>query len=345
MRRPAGLSFRKSGVASFNAGREPMSSDKILVTGANGFIGRMLVRELQRRGYNTCCAVRSHSEPDVVDTDLIEVGEVDASTDWSRALVGVDIVIHLVGRAHILDDTAVDPRAAFNAVNRDGTRRLAESAATAGVRRIVYVSSIGVNGDHTDTQQAFTEEMAAVPHNDYAASKYAAEQALAEIANRTGLETVILRPPLVYGPGNPGNFLRLLQLVDKGVPLPLGSVRNQRSMIYVANLVDALIAAAFRTEAAGRLYLVSDDELVATPQLISDLAGLMGKPTRIWPLRVGALRLAAKCTGKSDELEKLIGSLVIDSRKIRRELEWAPPFTQHAGLAETVHWFREKGNS
>lgn len=324
----------------YNVYRGTMSDCQILVTGASGFIGRALVAELERRGHSVRCAVRNIESVTGLSGALIEVGDVNASTDWTRALDGVHIVIHLVARAHILNETAIDPLAAFNAVNLDGTRRLAESAAAQGVRRMVYVSSIGVNGDSATPQNAFTEASIPMPHNAYAASKYAAEQALSDVARRTGLETVILRPPLVYGPGNPGNFLRLLKLVDRGIPIPLASVSNRRSMIYVDNLVDALITAAIKHEAAGQLYLVCDNETVSTPHLIAELGERMEKPIRLWPFPVSGLRLAGKILGRSLEIERVVGSLVIDGGKIRRELQWSPPYTLQQGLEHTVRWFQ-----
>ena len=317
-----------------------MSADRILLTGATGFIGRILAGELQRSGFTARCAVRDLSVATGLCPELVEVGEVGGATDWGCAVEGIDVVIHLVARAHILKEMSTDPVEAFNAVNLEGTRRLAETAAAKGVKRLVYVSSIGVNGDHTLSRETFSEESPAMPYNAYAASKYAAEKALNDIAARTGLEVVILRPPLVYGPGNPGNFMRLLKLVGRGIPLPMASVRNQRSMIYVANLVDALIAAAIAPEAAGHVYLVSDTETISTPGLIVALGALMGKPVRLWPFPVTGLRFAAKLLGRSSEIERLTGSLVINSSKIRQQMGWSAPFTLQQGLEQTVRWYR-----
>lgn len=319
-----------------------MPDNRILVTGATGFIGRALVAELLIRGYDAHCAVRTISNTVDLPGTLIEVGEVGASTDWAAALLGIDVIIHLVARAHVINETAADPAAEFNAVNFYGTRRLAEVAAEQGVKRLVYVSSIGVNGDYATSQDPFTEKTIAAPHNAYSTSKQRAEQALLEVAAETGLEVVILRPPLVYGPGNPGNFLRLLKLVDKGLPLPLASVSNQRSMIYLGNLVDALIAVAVKSEAAGQLYLVSDKETVSTPYLLDELAKLMGKRNWMWPLPVSWLRVIGKILGKSSEVDRLIGSLVVDSAKITSDLQWSPPFSMHQGLKETVRWFQRE---
>lgn len=318
-----------------------MPNDSVLVTGAAGFIGRLLSRELQRCGFSTRCAVRKLPPAGLPCADTVAVGEVSASTDWRRALAGTDTVFHLVARAHVLKETAADPAAEFNTVNRDGTRNLAEAAAAVGVRRLVYVSSIGVNGDCTPATGWFDENSVAMPHSVYAASKYAAELALEEIAARTGLEIVIVRPPLVYGPGNPGNFLRLLKLVDRGLPLPLAAVDNRRSLVYAGNLVDFLIAAAVRPEAAGQLYLVSDNEAISTPQLIRELARLMGRTARLWPFPVTGLRLAGKVLGRSAEIERLVGSLVVDNGKSRRQVHWKAPFTLSRGLEETVRWYRE----
>lgn len=317
-----------------------MQSDGVLVTGATGFIGRVLARELSHRGIAVSCATRSKS----VITDScqrqIAVGEVGATTDWHSALEGVDTVIHLVARAHILKETSVNPTADFEAVNHHGTRRLAECAVTAGVKRLVYVSSIGVNGDRTQGSDVFSELSAINPHNAYAQSKLEAEKALAEVAMSTGLEVVTLRPPLVYGPNNPGNFMRLLRLIDRGVPLPLASIKNRRSFIFVENLVDLLITAAFRPAAAGQLYLVSDNEHISTPQLIKQLARLMARPARLWPFPSRGLKLASKIIGREGEIDRLVGSLIIDNRKTLNQLKWRPPFTLLQGLEKTVSWYR-----
>ncbi len=316
-----------------------MQSNRFLVTGATGFIGRTLLLELVRRGYDTYCAVRSGSRVGGLPGRVIEVGDIGYETDWDHALDNVSYVIHLGARVHVMRETAGDGLSAFREVNLEGTVQLARSAARKGIRRLVYVSSIGVNGSCTE-DRPFTEASMPAPYSPYTVSKHEAEQSLFEIADQTGLEVVIVRPPLVYGPANPGNFLRLLKLVQCGLPLPLGSVKNLRSMIYLGNVVDALIACAQHPGAAGGTYLVSDDRDVSTPQLIRDLAHLMNRPVRLLSVPPTLLRLAGRISGKTSEVNRLVGSLVIDSSKIRKELEWSPPFSAEQGLAETVAWFK-----
>lgn len=310
-----------------------------LVTGANGFIGRELSMELVQRGYNVRCAVRDVSAQVGLQGELVGVGEIDSHTNWDTALAGVDTIIHLAARAHVMRERTHDPLTAFRIVNVAGTERLAQVAAEKGVRRLVYVSSIGVNGNSTGFKP-FTEDSIPAPYSPYTVSKYEAEHALLNVASQTALEVVIIRPPLVYGPNNPGNFLRLLKLVQRGLPLPLESVANRRSMVYLQNLVDALITSSVHPKAAGQTYLVSDDHAVSTAQLIRGIARLMRRPARLWPCPPTLLRLIGKVIRKPEEVERLIGSLVIDSTKIRDELGWSPPFASEQGIVETVCWFQ-----
>lgn len=312
----------------------------MLVVGANGFIGRALSKELVSRGYDVRCGIRDVSARAELPGEPVEVGEINGHTNWEVAVSGVDTIVHLAARVHVMRETTADPLAAFRTVNVAGTERLAKVAAEKGVRRLVYVSSIGVNGNSTD-DRPFTEDSIAAPYSPYTVSKHEAEQALLNVAAQTGLEVVIVRPPLVYGPENPGNMLRLLKLVEHGLPLPVASVANRRSMVYLQNLVDALIVCSLHPQAAGCTYLVSDDQTVSTAQLIRDIAKLMGRSARLWSCPPNLLRLMGRIVRRRDEVERLIGSLVIDSGKIRRELQWSPPFTLHQGLMETVRWFQE----
>lgn len=316
-----------------------MQSGCHLVTGANGFVGRALSMALVKKGYNVRCAVRDVSVQAGLQGKVVGVGEINSRTDWDAALVDVDTIIHLAARVHVMREKNRDPLTAFRVVNVAGTERLAQVAAEKGVQRIVYVSSIGVNGNSTGSR-SFTESCIPAPYSPYTISKYEAERALLHVASQSGLEVVIIRPPLVYGPNNPGNFLRLLKLVQLGLPLPLASVKNRRSMVYLQNLVDALMTSSVHPNAAGQTYLVSDDHALSTAQLIKDMARLMSRPARLWPCQSTLLRLMGGVIRKSEEVERLIGSLVIDSTKIREELEWSPPFTSEQGLVETVRWFQ-----
>lgn len=316
-----------------------MENDRILVTGASGFLGQALSWELARRDHEVRCAVRSISSSISLPGKIIRVGDIDLRTNWDEALAGINTIIHLAARVHIIQETANNPSAEFRLVNVGGTEKLARTAVERGVKRIVYVSSIGVNGNITEGTP-FSESSVLAPYDPYTESKYEAEQALFSIAALTGLEVVVIRPPLVYGPHNPGNFLRLLKIVQQGIPLPLASVENCRSMIYLGNLLDALITAALHSKACGQTYLVSDGEDVSTPELIRHIARLMGKQARLWALPLATLRWTGKVAGKSSELEKLIGSLMIDSSKIRADLGWSAPYTFDEGLAKTVKWFQ-----
>jgi nucleoside-diphosphate-sugar epimerase len=308
---------------------------RLMVTGANGFVGRALCAEALARGIEVLGAIR-HQGQLPVGVESIAVGDIDVNTDWQNVLVGCDVVIHLAARVHVMQEYSEDPLAEFRRVNVAGTERLARSAVVAGVKRLVYVSSIGVNGLHTSMDVSFSEQDVPSPHNAYAVTKWEAEQALHQVARETGLEVVIVRPPLVYGAKAPGNFAQMISVLKLGVPLPFALVRNKRSLIYVGNLVDALILCATRPSAAGQTYLVSDGEDISTPDLLRKLGLAMGKKPRLFSCPIALLKLAGRLVGKSDQVARLLGSLQVDSNKIRRDLGWAPPFSVNDGLTATV---------
>jgi nucleoside-diphosphate-sugar epimerase len=267
------------------------------------------------------------------------VGDIGPGTDWGAALDGVECILHLASPSDTQRGSPADSLAEFRRVNVAGSRRLAEQAAASGARRLVFMSTIKVNGERT-AQRAFTENDAPGPEDAYGISKQEAEHALRDVAQKTGLEIIVLRPPLVYGPGVKGNFLRLMNLVARGVPLPLGAIANRRSLIYAGNLADAIIKALGAPQAAGRTYLVSDGEDVSTPDLVRALAQSLGVKPRLVPLPLAALRIAAALAGRRAEFARLAGSLQVDSSRIRRELDWRPRFTLAQGLAETALWYR-----
>lgn len=319
-----------------------MPEGRVLVTGASGFVGNALVSWLLRHGRGVRAAVRTAERgASFVDTncDVTVVGDIGRTTDWTRALDGIEVVVHLAGRAHVLDETSSDPLREFRAVNVEGTVRLAEQAAR-GARRLVFVSSIGVNGTKT-AEAPFSESSPACPTEHYAISKHEAELRLAELARRTALEVVVVRPPLVYGPRCPGNFLRLIRLVDSGIPLPLASIRNVRSFIHVDNLASALLACASHPAAAGKTYLVDDGEVTSTPELVRMLARLLGRSTPVFPFPVHVLGWIGRLTGRGDSIARLVDSLAVDGSAIRRELSWKPHVDLSHGLAETVRWYRD----
>lgn len=306
---------------------------KILVTGANGFLGKVLCLELRASGLTVRAAVRTEN---FSGSDVVRVSAIDDKTDWTDALRDIVVVIHLAARVHVMTDKASNPLAEFRRVNVAGTENLARQAAHAGVKRLVYVSSIKVNGEATDGTGKFCELDVPDPQDPYGVSKYEAEQALHRVAAETGLEVVIVRPPLVYGAGVKGNFAQMLKVLARGIPLPLATVNNRRSLIYVGNLVDTLMLCATHPKAAGQTYLVSDGEDISTPDLLRQLGDAMGHPARLLPCPQALLTLAGRMTGKADQIERLLGSLRIDSGKIRRELGWTPPYTLQQGLQLTA---------
>lgn len=320
-----------------------MTVVRILITGANGFVGRALCQRMIGQGFSIRGTVRSDNGIAMLPAGIeaVNTDSIGPNTDWSKALTGVDIIVHLAARAHVMQDTSTDPLAAFREVNVDGTRRLMQMATVAGVQRFVFLSSVGVNGYLTHNRP-FTEEDDPHPYNPYTVSKYEAEQVLRSIALESRTEVIIIRSPLVYGPGNPGNFLRLLRLVDQGWPLPFASVTNRRSMIYLGNLVDAIITCCVHPNARGETFLVSDGEDVSTPELIRMIAHAMHKKAKLFPSPQSLLSIIGTLTGKKAELDKLLGSLCIDSSKIRKVLNWNPPFKMRDGIHETVKCYKNR---
>ena len=310
---------------------------KVLVTGATGFIGRALCAHLLQHGCSVRAASRFGPSAGTIPpgTETARIAAVDAETDWGEALSGVDAVVHLAARVHVMRESSPDPLGSFRTVNTEGTRRLAAMAAHSGVRRIVYLSSIKVNGEQT-TSGPFTESDVPRPDEAYGMSKWLAEQALWEAADGTSLEVVVVRPPLVYGPSAPGNFNRLLKFVRMGIPLPLGSVRNRRSFMYVENLCDAIRVCLQHPAAAGQTFLLSDGEDVSTPELIRLLSDYLGRRSRLIPFPTSLLEVGANLLGYRGEAERLLRSLRVDSSAIRQTLHWNPPYSLHEGLRATA---------
>lgn len=314
---------------------------KLLVTGSNGFIGSALCAKAAQRGHAVLGAVRSHAVA-AGAIDVVAVGDVDGRTDWRTALREIDAVIHLAARVHVMKESARDPRSEFWKVNVEGTENLARQAAEAGVKRLVYVSSIKVNGEEPANGHAYRETDTPAPQGPYACSKWEAEQALQRIASETGLEVVIVRPPLVYGPGVKGNFFRLLQAVNKSIPLPLAKGGNIRNMLYVENMADILLTCAMHPAAAGRTYLMRDGEDMSMTQLANTLGEVMGKRVRQFSFPAGLLRRVASAIGQQTALDRLTGSLCIDDTAIRQELGWEPRFTMRRGLQASAEWYIEQ---
>lgn len=300
----------------------------VVVTGATGFIGLPMCSLLVRAGVDVSAAVRRQSAALAELTTQgrlrqVIVGDLNATTDWSAALDGAEAVVHLAARVHVASGQADRDR--FREINIAATLRLAEAAARARVRRLVFVSSAKAEADASDP---------------YSWSKAEAERLLGEASRDLGIECVIVRPPLVYGPRVRANFLRLMRLVDSGVPLPLANVANRRSLLFVGNLVHALSACIDHPQAAGRAFSVSDGEDVSTPELIRRIARALGRPARLFPFPTPLLRLAGGLAGQKQAIDRLTGDLAIDSSPIRTALGWRPPFSMELGLAETAAWYR-----
>ncbi len=314
------------------------------------------------KGYSVTGTVRSREKlsglPSQLEYHLID--DIGPHTDWTGVLEDVDTIVYLAARVHVMEKTSTVPLDEYRRVNTYGTERLAYMAAKAGVRRIIYLSTIKVNGEKTPPpypspikgegkkigeKGCFREDDLPAPQDYYAISKWEAEQILGRIASETGLEVVIIRPPMIYGPGVGGNFKRLLSWVNKGVPLPLSRVSNKRSLIYLGNLVDAIVMCIEHKDAARETFLVSDGEDISTPDLIRMIARAMGKRPGLIPFPLPLLKAIGRVSGKNAEIERLTGSLCIDSSKIREVLGWKPPFTMEEGIRETVKWYRNSTGS
>jgi len=302
----------------------------ILITGANGFVGTLLVSRLRQEGY----AIRVAGRHDSAD---IRIPSLDGATQWNGHLDGIKTVIHLAAHVHVMSPRPEDMQA-FHRVNVLGTQNLAEAAAQAGVSRFVFLSTVKVHGEFT-TRSPWTEESPIDPRDEYARSKANAEQILRALSASTGMETVIVRPPLVYGPGVKANFLALMKAVQRGMPLPLAGMHNLRSIIYIGNLVDLLTHCISHPHAGNKAFLVSDGVDMALPELVIALAGEMRRTPRLFSFPQWMLRAAATLVGKNAALDRLTSSLQVDSSYVRNELQWNPPFTVQEGLRDTVNWF------
>jgi nucleoside-diphosphate-sugar epimerase len=306
---------------------------KVLITGSTGFVGARVVELAKERDWEVIQVVRKQIEP---PNNSFVVPSIDVSTDWSDAFEGVDCVAHCAARVHQMNESEQDTLAAYREINTLGTLTLAKQAAEAGVKRFVFVSSIKVNGEFTEPGSPFLPNLDNIPKDPYGLSKYQAEVALTQLAKETGLEVVIIRPPLVYGPGVKANFLSMMRLIEKGIPLPFGAIHNKRSLVYLDNLSSLILTCCDHPAASGHIFLASDNHDVSTSQLIRTIAESLGKSPRLLPIPVSWIQLGASVLRKQYMAQRICGNLQVESRHTKELLGWSPPVTFEDGINKTV---------
>jgi UDP-N-acetyl-alpha-D-quinovosamine dehydrogenase len=303
----------------------------ILLTGATGFVGSRLADFIEHRSsHSLTSAVRRRGS--AIHGQEVVVDDLTAYTDWSQALLHQEVVIHAAARAHVMSDQSSDPLEEYRKVNVEGTLNLARQSVESGVKRFVYVSSIKVNGEQTAAGRPFNAESIPAPEDAYGISKLEAEQALQTLAEQTGMEVVIIRPTLVYGPGVKGNFATLIKLLEKGLPLPLGAIQNKRSFLAVDNLVDLIVTCIGHPKAGNQVFLAGDNEDLSTTELLRGIGKAMGRPARLIPVPAGVLMFCATLLGKKAVAQRVVGSLQVDIWKTRNLLGWEPPLSVEEGL-------------
>jgi nucleoside-diphosphate-sugar epimerase len=311
----------------------------IAVTGASGFIGRALCSALAESGIPVRAVLRPGAKPVETGSERADIPDLLDGAALRRAFQGVSAVVHLAGRAHRMREDARDALAEFRRVNVDGTKAVVEAAAAAGVRRCLVASSVKAVGDASTTP--WTEVTTPTPRDPYGVSKLETEQAALESGGRGGVETVVMRFPMVYGPGAPANVLRLLRLIDRGFPLPLGRIRNRRSMLYAGNLVSAVRTLLDAPRIGGEVFFLADGVDLSTPDLVRTIARALNRPARLWPVPVSVLRLGGLLTRRSAEIARLVGSLSVSVEKLQHRTGWRAPFTPAEGWGATAAWYRE----
>ena len=316
-----------------------MSQLRILVSGANGFVGNAVCASAADHNFSVHGATRLPCELQRGVKNFV-IGNIDTRTAWKNALACCQLVVHTAARVHVMRDEANCPLDEFRRINVHGTMNLARQAAAAGVRRFVFISSVKVNGESTQASHPFTADDASTPLDDYGISKMEAERGLRELSAQTGMEVVIIRPPLVYGPGVKANFFAMMRWLRRGVPLPLGAIHNQRSLVALDNLTDLVLTCLTHPAAANQTFLVSDGEDVSTTELLRRMGQAMNRPAHLIPVPASWLKLAATMVGKQDVAQRLCGSLQVDIEKTRQLLGWRPPLTLDQGLKKAAEGFR-----
>ncbi len=314
------------------------SSARVLVTGVTGFVGCQLLPHLLKEGFSVKGAYHPESTtplPDNIDTAPVDIG---SDVDWRSHLEGVETIVHLAAKVHQMKESGLQSLAAYREVNVAGTVNLARQAADCGVRRFIFISSVKVNGE--ENSAPYSEEQAVHPQDPYGISKMEAELELRKIEEEAGLEVIILRPPLIYGPGVKANFLKLIQLVDRGIPLPFLTGKNKRSFLYVGNLVDCILHCMKSPGAAGETFFVSDDRDLSTSELVRLLAGALGRSPRLFFFPRICLQLLCRVLRKEGAFQRVAGSLTVNSRKVQQVLRWSPPYSVEEGISSTVSWYR-----
>ncbi|CAH6794828.1 UDP-glucose 4-epimerase [Vibrio chagasii] len=306
---------------------------KVLVTGSTGFVGARVVELAEARDWEVVSVVRKSSGTQL---NCFWVSSIGAETDWSDAFEGVDCVVHCAARVHQMNESAQDALAAYRDINTFGTLNLAKQAVEAGVKRFVFVSSIKVNGEFTEPSSPFLPNLDYIPKDPYGLSKYEAEVELTKLSKETGLEVVIVRPPLVYGPGVKANFLSMMRMVEKGIPLPFGAIHNKRSLVYIDNLSSLILTCCEHPSAPGHTFLASDCQDVSTSQLIRAIALSMDKSPRLLPIPMPWIRAGASVLRKQHVAQRVCGNLQVETRHTREILGWIPPVTFKDGISKTV---------
>ncbi len=309
---------------------------KVLITGATGFVGQAITKKLEKdAAYVVVVAVRSHLQNFSAAVSRVVAGDLTAKTDWSTALQGVEVVVHCAARVHVMEDKASDPITEYRKINVDGTMKLINDAHRAGCKRFIFLSSIKVNGEKT-TDQAYSADEVPHPEDAYGISKYEAENKLLEFSKNNDIEVVIIRPPLVYGPGVKANFQKMMKWLNKGIPLPFGLIKNKRSMVALDNLVDLIVVCLKHPKARNEVFLVSDDKALSTKDLLVLLGSALGKSVFLIPIPMTLLKLLFSLIGKRSMIDRLNDSLVVDIQKTKNFLNWKPPYSVESQLNVTA---------